>query len=256
MAGDFSFVESDVPLVTNWNGYVRDQLIIICTSSTHPATAVTGQRIYETDTGNEYHWDGSAWALHNTLALTSAWTPFTPTWYDLTSMVTGSGGPTIGNGTLTGHYRKVGKTYEMAVYFGAGSTTTFGSSAWAFAGPLLGTPRFLDVELQLAFKGTGPLLYDVAPHRPGQGLLTGIGWWDIDCLEIGGLVDNGSGPRYYYDRTALPSPMVAGKTNGFFLVPMTAISSSSIGLTYVTNTSPFTWANGHQLWFQAKVEML
>src|SRR6185436_13703404 len=35
----------------------------ICTSTTRPSTPITGQPIYETNTGFRRYWDGSAWQL-------------------------------------------------------------------------------------------------------------------------------------------------------------------------------------------------
>lgn len=57
-----------------------------------------------------------------------AWTAYTPTW-------TASVNPAIGNGTLTGAYRKIGKTLDVRIRMTAGSTTTFGTGDWRFALP-------------------------------------------------------------------------------------------------------------------------
>lgn len=56
-------------------------------------------------------------------AATGAWTSYTPTW---TSTVTN---PTIGNGTLTGAYRQLGKTVDVRIRLVWGSTTTAGSGS-------------------------------------------------------------------------------------------------------------------------------
>lgn len=51
----------------------------------------------------------------------AAWTTFTPTWTASTT------NPTIGNGTLSGRYMKIGRTVICEINTIAGSTTTFGS---------------------------------------------------------------------------------------------------------------------------------
>lgn len=62
--------------------------------------------------------------------LYAAWTSYTPTWS--TSNATQ---PAIGNGTLTGAYRPIGKTVFFRIRFVAGSTTTFGDGLWSFSLP-------------------------------------------------------------------------------------------------------------------------
>lgn len=69
--------------------------------------------------------------------ITGAWTSYTPTW---TSAGTA---PAIGNGTLTGRYRLVGKTVDVVMSLVAGSTTTFGTSEW-----YLSLPSGLDAAVQ------------------------------------------------------------------------------------------------------------
>ncbi|WP_052685172.1 hypothetical protein [Lentzea aerocolonigenes] len=62
-------------------------------------------------------------------AVGAAWTTYTPTW-------TGdSSNPSIGNGTLTGAWTKIGITVMVRVSMLPGSTTTFGSGFWSFALP-------------------------------------------------------------------------------------------------------------------------
>ena len=53
-------------------------------------------------------------------ALTAAWTTYPPV---LTST---AGSPTVGNGSLTGKYRQLGKTVDVRIYLLWGSTTTYG----------------------------------------------------------------------------------------------------------------------------------
>jgi hypothetical protein len=41
--------------------YPTQRFVITCTSTTRPTSARAGDRIYETDTGNELTWNGTAW---------------------------------------------------------------------------------------------------------------------------------------------------------------------------------------------------
>lgn len=62
--------------------------------------------------------------------LTAAWTSYTPVWSAITTP------PTLGNGTLTGSYLKVGKTVFFDIRLTIGSTTTLGSGAYKFGLPV------------------------------------------------------------------------------------------------------------------------
>ena len=62
--------------------------------------------------------------------ITSSWVSYTPTW---TSLGTN---PVIGNGTITGAYKVIGKTCFVRGRILMGSTTTYGSGAWLIGLPL------------------------------------------------------------------------------------------------------------------------
>lgn len=63
-------------------------------------------------------------------ALGDPWTSYTPAW-------TGSGSnPAIGNGTLAGKYRQIGKSIDYEINILMGSTTTFGSGTYSFSLPV------------------------------------------------------------------------------------------------------------------------
>jgi len=68
-------------------------------------------------------------------AETGVWTAYTPTW------AASAGTPSLGNGSLTGSYRRIGKTVDFRMQFTAGSSTTFGTAGayWAFGLPPIGT---------------------------------------------------------------------------------------------------------------------
>ena len=54
---------------------------------------------------------------------------YTPTWTAATT------NPSLGNGTLVGQYRRVGRHVFGTINFTAGSTTTFGTGSWSFGLP-------------------------------------------------------------------------------------------------------------------------
>lgn len=57
------------------------------------------------------------------------WTSYTPNW-------TASGtSPAVGNGTLSGSYRTVGKTVDFRILFVTGSSTTYGTGVYNFTLP-------------------------------------------------------------------------------------------------------------------------
>lgn len=58
-----------------------------------------------------------------------AWTSYTPTW---TSNGTS---PSLGNGTLVGLYKKIGRLVAVRIEFIVGSTSTEGSGVYSFALP-------------------------------------------------------------------------------------------------------------------------
>jgi hypothetical protein len=61
--------------------------------------------------------------------LDTAWTPYTPVW------TAASTNPVIGNGTIEGYYKVVGKTCFVRGNIAMGSTTTFGSGEWYVSMP-------------------------------------------------------------------------------------------------------------------------
>lgn len=62
-------------------------------------------------------------------ALVSAWASYTPTW-------TASGtAPVLGNGTLSGRYKQIGKLVHVEIGLLAGTTTTYGTGQWQFLLP-------------------------------------------------------------------------------------------------------------------------
>lgn len=103
--------------------------------------------------------------------ISPGWTTYTPSW-------TGSSSnPAIGNGTITGRYRRTSGTSDLVLlelYLRAGSTTTYGSGFWSFGLPVnahaqsvlasSGTAYFYDTGT-ITRSGTCRLLLD--PASPG-----------------------------------------------------------------------------------------
>lgn len=85
--------------------------------------------------------------------LDAGWTAFTPTW------TTNGGAPSIGNGTLEGYYRKIGRTVNMIVRFVAGSTTNFGTGTSYFSLPVASSGNYASTAFpigQVSFNDASP----------------------------------------------------------------------------------------------------
>lgn len=118
-------VTGDVPGAATYFNPLLKQTIVPCTSGTRPSSPVEGQTIYETDTDLYQMYDGSAWrpVLH-TFA-----NSYTPSWQAVTT------NPTLGNGTITGTWSRIGTWVAVRIALNPGSTTNFGSGKWTFSLP-------------------------------------------------------------------------------------------------------------------------
>jgi hypothetical protein len=77
-----------------------------------------------------------------------AWTTYSPSW------TAGGTNPVIGNGTITGRYKAIGKTVFVSVNKSMGSTTTYGTGAWRIS---------LPVDAYASYSASLPtLFYDTA----------------------------------------------------------------------------------------------
>jgi hypothetical protein len=83
-------------------------------------------------------------------AKVSGWTTYTPDWYAT------SGSPTIGNGTLSGRWRRVGDTAEVEIYLAIGSTTSISAAhgPWRFAHNSAGAGLAIDNAKMLRAAGS------------------------------------------------------------------------------------------------------
>lgn len=78
----------------------------------------------------------TAKTLQDVEGLVGAWASYAVTWTALTT------NPSIGNGTLTGRFIRVGKMVTAAIKMIPGTTTTFGNGEWRFSMPSEATDIF------------------------------------------------------------------------------------------------------------------
>lgn len=126
-------------------------------------------------------------------ALEPAWATYPVAWG------AASTSPSLGNGTLTGGYTKVGVLVHVQILFAAGSTTTFGTGRWTFTLPFAAaentclaavaiddsaTSRFAGV----AWVTTGTGVFAIAPGAGGNGFAntSPFTWAVNDGLLING----------------------------------------------------------------------
>jgi hypothetical protein len=73
---------------------------------------------------------GNVYITGSTIPINTAWTSYIPIW------TAASSNPAIGNGTLQGWYKVIGKTCFVRGNIVIGSTTTFGSGEWYISMPI------------------------------------------------------------------------------------------------------------------------
>jgi hypothetical protein len=117
------------------NTFLMRQSVIVCTSSTRPASPNEGMTIYETNTDLLRSYSGTAWEV---VTAPGAWTAWTPT---LVSVGAGTDWA-LGNGTSVGAYARLGRTLVMRFTITFGSTSTFGTKALAIGGAPIGLATF------------------------------------------------------------------------------------------------------------------
>ena len=91
-------------------------------------------RITDTDDsggGTDGTIHNNAWlqTLFDAIENSSTWDTYTPAWTAVTA------NPSLGNGTLTGRYFKIGKLYIVEISLAMGSTTTFGTGNYRWSLP-------------------------------------------------------------------------------------------------------------------------
>lgn len=98
----------------------------VSSEALRPVAPAAGEAIFRTDTKAWELYDGTAWSE---IVRTGAWATYTPAW------TADSSNPSIGNGTLQGRYRRIGSLIHALIWLKTGSTTTYGSGAYAFSLP-------------------------------------------------------------------------------------------------------------------------
>lgn len=84
------------------------------------------------------------------------WKEYTPAWTAVTT------NPTIGNGTLRGRWKRIGRTVHVEINLIAGSTTTFGVGEWRFSLPITAAAANKHVGSALA-RDVGVAFYTGVP---------------------------------------------------------------------------------------------
>lgn len=138
-----TFNVGDVLTAADVNDYLMEQVVIVCTSGTRPSSPNEGMTIYETDTDLFRVYTGSAWV---TIGDPGAWTDYTPTWTATTT------NPSLGNGTISGRSKQIGKTVHATGRILLGSTTTVGTGDWRISLPT-------EAQTGTLYVGTG-IAYD------------------------------------------------------------------------------------------------
>lgn len=149
------------------------------------------------DTNYIYQYDGAAWVGVGIPGLDSAWTAYTPVW------TASSTAPNIGNGTVTGAYKKIGKTVFFRIKVAPGSTTTFGNGNYSLTLPTglavadeqVASAIFRDNDVATEYpcvawlqSGTS-VLHIVYGAGVKVGNATPVTWANGDRLEITGVYE-------------------------------------------------------------------
>jgi len=144
----------------------------------------------------------------NESRIDNAWTSYTPTWEAPTP-------PAIGNGTITGAYKVIGKTCFVRGRITMGSTTTYGSGDWSIGLPVAAINAY---AIQIP-----------ASLLDGSG---GTGWYN--ALMNGAVALNTISSQILAN---LP-PSFGGSTAGG-----------------ISSIFPFTWGSGDALYFNGSYEI-
>lgn len=109
------------------------------------------------------------------------WQNYTPSW------TTNSTNPVLGNGAISGKWRRVGDSIEISIGIHFGSTTTFGTGSWRFSYPSGFTLNLSKIE-----SASGIPISGVAQGSPGGSTVIG----SVECystlFQIRGALLNGA----------------------------------------------------------------
>jgi hypothetical protein len=165
-------------------------------SSAMPANPYEGMAAYQTDLNRPAWHNGASWhSWTDEGYITQAgldaltWSTYTPAWG------ASSVNPTLGNGTITGRYFKIGKLVQVQVALNFGSTTNVGSGLYSFSLPV--TPKDGFASTDLFGAGGGVALFADVSGGPdvqgGQAFLwdVGVSNWRIRMIDkAGGTVSH------------------------------------------------------------------
>lgn len=110
-----------------WGNAVRDATVQVTTSGARPGSPAEGMVIAETDTNYLMQYSGSAWQY---VTNSGGGTSYTPTW---------GGAFSIGNGTSTGAYTRVGPLVFFTARLLFGSTSAVSAAAGTVTLPVTAT---------------------------------------------------------------------------------------------------------------------
>ncbi|MFF3128501.1 hypothetical protein ACFVRD_40960 [Streptomyces sp. NPDC057908] len=132
-----------------------------------------------------------------------AWSSYTPVWTAATT------NPSLGNGSITGRYMKIGRTCHVRIDLTMGSTTTYGSGGWSLGLPVAASATGVQIGAAHAFQSQR-----IAGHIN---------------IAAGATVG-----QVFFPTTALPASMSSASAT----VPVTwaAAGKLTIALTYETAT--------------------
>lgn len=114
-------------------------------------------------------------ALSGISVMTTAWTDFVPGWS------ASSVNPTIGNGSIAGRYKSVGKTCWWYWVIGFGSTTNPGSGVYSFGLPPVGNAASSASGASMGFRDNS-----AAQHT------TGFATWGAGGAVMDGRANGGN----------------------------------------------------------------
>lgn len=154
----------------------------------------------------EFVSDGSNWIILKR-NIPSEFTSFTPNWYNFATQ------PVIGNGSITGKWRRLGECVEGYIRLAWGSTTT---------------------------NGTGGLF--------SFGIPSGM---TIDSTKLPGAIGNANGSGYFYDSSANQSYVYT--TGIISTTRLGLYMTATAGQNLITDSAPVTPATSDVLSFNFKV---
>lgn len=182
------------------SGYSRAYITLKSAHSLGGSNAVYGAALHSfvgdmTITGTVAASGGLTLAGNDVAALFSAWDTWTPTWTSTGTQ------PSIGDGELSGTYKKLGKTLFYRMYLQPGNTTTFGTGQYRFSMPAdivkeqTASAIFRDNSAALEYSCTAWLQTlggNAVRVVYGNSELSGtipVAWGTTDRLEITGICE-------------------------------------------------------------------